>query len=127
MKTVQQKLGQLHSKGKEVDRKVKLTLKDKNKAEERVEGLLRRIQKLKGELAELQAGLKGHLDLVEQRRQAESKAKQGLLRQRKKGQSDEEFVNSCLAAIDQRVKELNQELEQHAGSVAEERRILKEQ
>ena len=118
--------GQLHSKGKEIDRKVKLTVKDKNRAEERVQSLLRRIEKLKVERDQLSGGLKEHLDLVEQRRVAEAKAKNGLLRQRKKGQSDDEFVSSCLAAIEQRVKDLDHELEQNAGSVGDERRILKE-
>ncbi len=105
---------------------MKLTLKDKTKAEERVEGLLKRIDKLKHERDELNQVLRQAMEVVEQRRQAETKAKAGLLRQRKKNQSDDEFVSSCVQAIEMRVKELNQELEASAGSVTQERQILKE-
>lgn len=101
-------------------------MKDKSKVEERVESLLRRIEKLRQERDELAQVNAAAAEVVEQRRQAEAKAKTGLLRQRKKNQTDEEFVNSCLAAIDQKVKELNAELEASAGSVSDERRILKE-
>ncbi len=116
----------MHTKEKEIERKVKLTLKDKAKAEERVDGLLKRIEKLKHERDDLNVVLRQAMDLVEQRRQAETKAKAGLLRQRKKDQKDEDFVKSCYEAIELKCKELNAELEASGGSVTEERRILKE-
>ncbi len=140
---------QLHTKGKEIERKVNLTLKDKSKAEERVEQLKKRIEKLKSERSELtvsvppvgeiayscvrmtdrgrfaQNAVKAAKDVVEQRRVAEAKAKNGLVK-KKKLQTDEEFVNACLGDIERRVKELNAELEASAGSVSDERRLLKE-
>ena len=88
--------------------------------------MLKRIEKLKKERDDLNVVLRQALEVVEQRRQAETKAKTGLLRQRKKNQTDEEFVTSCVQAIELRVKELNGELEASGGSVTEERRILKE-
>lgn len=118
--------GALHSKGKEIDRKVSHTLKDKGKASERLELLAKRIDKLKAERAELETSLRASKEVVEQRRAAESKAKSGLIK-KKKTQTDEEFVNACLADIEARVKEINSELERgNLGSVTEERRLLKE-
>lgn len=115
----------LQQKGKEIERKVSLTQKDKNKSQDRVEGITKRIEKLQAEANEIAAKKKVLSERVEQCRVAEAKARNGLPA-KKKDQSDEDFVNLCLAKIEEKCKDLNAQIEASAGSASEERRLLKE-